>query len=172
MTEGLATSPPVCTDRCDLRASSPDDRKRDREDREDKLTDRIISIDGEGVGDNPHRYVYLAAADEEGPVDEISDDKGLSTEACLSFLFGLPRRALKVGFGLQYDFTKILRDLPNEDLYLLFRPELRKTLLKGGKVIYNPICYKYFKLNYMNGKLTLGPIKKPRDKTRNNVSNT
>jgi hypothetical protein len=83
---------------------------------------RWLGIDGEGVGRKPHRYVMLACSDG----DVIENAKGLGTRECLDFLIGLSTRDVRLcGYYLSYDWTKILADLPDEDLYRLFRPDTR-----------------------------------------------
>lgn len=83
---------------------------------------RWIGVDGEGVGRKPHRYVLLACSDG----DYIEDRRGLSTADCLDFMLDLGTRDARVcGYYLSYDWTKMLSDLPDKDLYALFRPELR-----------------------------------------------
>lgn len=83
---------------------------------------RWIGVDGEGVGRRPHRYVLLACSDG----DYVEDRRGLSTVKCLDFLLDLGSRDGRVcGYYLSYDWTMILRDLDDEALYRLYRPELR-----------------------------------------------
>ena len=89
-----------------------------------------IGIDGEGQGRLPHQYVMLAAADESGTfssVVEAAPGDRLTTKQCLDFILALPVKRYRVfAYSFNYDLTKILQDLDNKSLYLLFRPELRK----------------------------------------------
>ncbi len=88
---------------------------------------RWVGIDGEGIGRKPHRYTLLACSDG----DYIENRKGLSTEQCLEFLLGIGTRDVRLcGYYLSYDWTMILKDMPNRKLYKLLRPELRQR--EGG----------------------------------------
>ncbi len=121
---------------------------------------RIIGIDGEGQGRRPHRYNYIAACDEFGSVwSERAEINGrLTTVQCLNFILGLPRRALVFGYAFVYDLTKILTDLPNKVLHL-FHEERRARIVpnpKGGwRVIYTPVRWKHYHLNFMNRRLSV-----------------
>lgn len=126
------------------------------DDRSRRPIDRIIGLDGEGIGRAPHRYVYLAASDELGRVFETASDNRLSTERCLEFLCALPRRALIVGFSLGYDVAKWLEDLPTKAIYLLMHEELRQRKTPDGHIIYKPILWQGFRINYMNKRFTVG----------------
>lgn len=121
-----------------------------------RSVDRIIGIDGEGIGRNPHRYIYLAGSDEAGVVWETSRLDCLSTELCLEFLCHLPRRSLVVGFALGYDVAKWLQDLPDRAIYLLMHEELRQRLTPDGRIVYKPILWNGFRINYMNKRFTVG----------------
>jgi hypothetical protein len=66
----------------------------------------------------------------------------------------LPNRALCVGYAFVYDLTKMLQGLPDWTLYLLFHEEKRARIVKG-KVVYKPVHWGEYKLNYMNRKLTV-----------------
>jgi hypothetical protein len=89
------------------------------------LENPFLGIDGEGHGRNPHKYTLLACVDEEGEKRYIENLEGLSTVRCLDFLLSLPDDQYIFGYALGYDWTKILADIDNDSLYLLFRPELR-----------------------------------------------
>jgi hypothetical protein len=121
---------------------------------------RIIGIDGEGQGRDPHLYNFLCAADEDGKTWQIGDDprKRLSTEECLTFILSLPERTLIFGFAFLYDLTKILTDLDDNSLYLLFHEKLRAKLTREkGKpsVVYTPVQWQGFSLNFMNRRFTV-----------------
>lgn len=91
---------------------------------------RWLGIDGEGVGRKPHRYVMLACSDG----DVIERQKGLRTTECLDFFLRLSTRDVRMcGYYLSYDWTQILRDLPDESLYRLFRPDTRAKPESEGK---------------------------------------
>lgn len=110
---------------------------------------RWIGIDGEGVGRKPHRYVLLACSDG----DYVEDRKGLSTVDCLEFLLDLGTRDGRVcGYYLGYDWTMIFRDLPDRDIYTLYRPELRQM----GNGTFLRITYKdRYKIHWLAGAVWL-----------------
>ena len=79
---------------------------------------RFIGVDGEAWDkDDDHMYVLLAASTGE----YAFDPKGLSTIRCFEFLLELPRKAVKCGFGLNYDVNMMLRDVPLEQLIRLWK---------------------------------------------------
>jgi hypothetical protein len=125
-------------------------------------SERIIGIDGEGQGRNPHRYFYLAAADEHGKLwtCEPSDKQRITTREALDFILNLPTRSLIVGYAFVYDLTQILRDLPDRKLYRLFHEQsrARPIRLKSGKwrLVYSPVWWAGYKLNYMNRRFSVG----------------
>ena len=83
----------------------------------------------------------------------------LSSKACLDFILSLPDRSLIVGFAFLYDLTKILTDLPDKDIYRLLHEETRARLVKtdnGGRIVYEPVYWEEYSLNYMNRRLTVG----------------
>lgn len=116
-----------------------------------------IGIDGEGQGRKNHRYTLLGASTEDGSRQwYIDNPDGLSTEECLDFILNLPQNNVKTfGYALNYDWTKILEDLPNETLYNLFRPELRQRIgndaVKGPKSVY----WRGYRLNLQGTKFTI-----------------
>lgn len=121
-----------------------------------KVLDRIIGVDGEGMGRGPHLYNYLAAADEAGETWEVAAES-LSSKDILEFLLELPK-AVIVGFSLGYDITKWLADLPDAKIYKLLHPETRRKF-RMGKVIYRSVKWEGYRLNYMNGRFTVGRLK-------------
>lgn len=137
---------------CNLPAS----RHRVRE-KKDAAPPLYIGIDGEGQGRKRHRYTLLGASTEDGSRQwYIDNPDGLTTEECLDFILNLPQNNVKTfGYSLNYDWTKILEDLPNEALYRLFRPELRQRTgadtVKGPK----PIYWRGYRLNLQGTKFTL-----------------
>ena len=123
----------------------------------DTSRDRIIGIDGEGQGRRPHRYFYLAAADELGARWSVSPDGvagRLETTQCLDFILSLPSRSLIVGFAFNYDLTKILMDLDNKSLFKLFHEKTRLRI-RDGRVDYKPVKWRGYKLNYINRKFSV-----------------
>lgn len=80
-------------------------------------------MDGEGLGRKPHRYFLLGCADG----DYIERRSGLRTAECLDFLCDLGTRDARLcGYYLSYDWSMIiLRDMPDDLIHKLLRPELR-----------------------------------------------
>lgn len=118
--------------------------------------ERIIGIDGEGQGRENHVYNFLAAADEHGKVWEIGDDrnKQIPTVDCLDFILELPSRSLIFAFAFLYDLTKILEDLDDRTLYLLFH-EQRRLVVRDGKTFYRSVRWGDYRLNYMNRRFSV-----------------
>lgn len=138
---------------CGLRhkgSRSPSDSKRTH-----ALRRFTVGLDGEGEGRDPHRYTLLAWSDASGRrTAHVADERGLSTERCLRFLFGLPVHARPFGFFLSYDWTKILADLPDALLYRLFRPETRRIPHdEGGGFTWIRWCG--WKLHYQAGMVRI-----------------
>jgi hypothetical protein len=120
-----------------------------------KSREYIIGIDGEGKGRRKHRYVFLAAASDTGKRWSVSNYRGLTTRQCLDFFLSLPSNALVFGFAFKgYDLTKALADIPNYILYDLFNED-RRQIIRKGRIDYRPVTWKGYKLNYINGKLSV-----------------
>lgn len=114
----------------------------------------IVAIDGEGIGRKPHKYTLLARSDSSGKSAHITDQRGLSTERCLEWLLELPNDALGVGYFLGYDWTMILRELPDSSLFRLFRPELRKLPKDEGSG-FSDVLWKGYRLHWMAGMMRI-----------------
>lgn len=139
-----------------------DSRKRGwRERHHPPRTDRIIGIDGEGKGRRPHRYTFLAAADEAGVAWETRAEPGgrIGSEQALTFLVNLPDRALCVSYAFFYDLTKILQDLPDEAIWYLLHEDKRAAML-DGRIVYRAVQWQGFRLNLMNRRFTVQQGKK------------
>lgn len=125
-------------------------------------SERIIGIDGEGQGRRPHRYFYLAGADELGNRWEATPDSEsgrLTTRECLDFILGLPSRSLIVGYAFIYDLTKILQDMTltaagRKGLFLLFHEPYRARKV-DDRIIYKPVKWQGYELNFMNRRFTV-----------------
>lgn len=144
--------------RCGMHASkhrSRNERAPRKDHRSRRPIDRIIGIDGEGIGREPHRYIYLAGCDETGHSWEVGRDNRLSSIECFEFLCSLPQRTLVVGFSLGYDVAKWIEDLPDKAIYALMHEEMRQWLAPNGMVVYRPIHWNGFKINYMNKRFTI-----------------
>ncbi len=121
-----------------------------------RCVDRIIGIDGEGQGRRPHLYTYMAAADEQGYCWEVANEgKQLTTKQGLDFLLTLPRRTLVVAYAFNYDLTKILTDIDNNSLRLLFNEKSRAYRDVDGKIRYATVKWRGYRLDYMNRRFTV-----------------
>jgi hypothetical protein len=94
---------------------------------------RFVGVDGEGIGSDTHKYVLLGIGDR-----HIENPNGLGWKECFSFLYREFLRRGKghafVGFFLGYDFTQILKTLPESRARMLLTIEgkaLRKHRIKG-----------------------------------------
>lgn len=105
---------------------------RPRRDRHEAWRTRpIVALDGEGVDtpDGGHRYTLLAASDGEQLAWIEEWERGLTTEACLQFVFALDaryrarygRQPLYVLYAASYDFTMMLRTLAEHAILQLYR---------------------------------------------------
>lgn len=153
----------VCA-RCDR--PSRDHRSRDRrsymkeynhEHPRDNPSARIIGVDGEGQGRRPHNYFYLAGADELGNRWEATPSEvagRLSTRECLDFLLDLPSRSLIVGYAFLYDLTKILQDLDDRSLFLLFHEQYRARQV-DDRIVYRPVRWEGYDINFMNRRFSV-----------------
>jgi hypothetical protein len=120
----------------------------------------MIGIDGEGKGRRPHRYTYLAAADADGQAWDTRGES-LGTAQCLDLILSLPGRALIAAFAFNYDLTKILADLPNESLWLLFHERSRQRIIKG-RTVYKSVRWGPYRLNYVNRRFSVAMGKRRR----------
>src|SRR5215216_3955585 len=110
---------------------------------------RWIGVDGEGLGRKPHRYYLLACS--EG--DAIERREGLRTIACLEYLLRLGSRDANIaGYFLSYDWTMILRDMPNEKIHALLRPELRARAKDAGGG-FDRVKWRSYRLHYLAGAM-------------------
>lgn len=128
--------------------------KRSPCDKRQEYTHPFVGIDGEGIGRNPHRYVYLAAANDLNKHWHVENPNGLTTRQCLDFLLGLPNCRL-FGYAFGYDLTKMLQDIGNETLYRLMRPSMRHR--SGKKRMRGPreVQWRGYRLNWLNGKFSV-----------------
>lgn len=129
----------------------------------------IVCIDGEGKGDDPHNYVLLCAVDEYGVVrGELTPEPGrseITTRQAFDFLLDLGEVRV-FGFSLGYDYTKILKDLSNLQIYKLVRPETRQRIIatdKGDLVVHDKVYWtdinsgdkQTFELDMIRSRLSL-----------------
>jgi len=120
-----------------------------------------LGIDGEGQGKwpDPHRYVFLACSNEKGDRRwAVRAKKGerLTSEECLDFILSLPQKHTRIfAYSFQYDLTKILTDIPNRDIFLLYRPELRQRPAEQARLGPYPIRWRGYRLNLQASKFTV-----------------
>ncbi len=126
---------------------------------------KFIGIDGEGSGRFPHNYTLLAASYEDNSdswhVVPGAGRKSLTTKECLDMILELPTRRTKVfSFSFNYDITMMLRDLDNESLFHLMRPEMRQ---RSGPDAFKgpyPVYWEGYLLNLQGTKFTVRREKK------------
>src|SRR5205085_11872047 len=116
-----------------------------------------IGIDGEGQGRERHRYVMLAASEENGEQTWVKENpKGLTTIECFDLILSLPtKRARIFSFAFNYDLTKILQDVDSGTLYMLFRPELRARSGKNQHLVPIYVDWNGYQLNMQGTKFVL-----------------
>ena len=125
----------------------------------------FLGIDGEGQGKEDHKYVTLATKSEDGSFqDYIHNPDGLSTEQCLEFILDLPDKTKIFAFAFQYDLTKILKDLPDETLYYLLRPELRRRSKETEHFGPRPVKWNGYLLNVQGTKFVIIHLETGRSK--------
>lgn len=115
-----------------------------------------IGVDGEGIGALPHRYTLMCAATASHELAHVEDLGGLSTRACLDFLLSLPSGRI-AGYYLGYDWTMILRDLPDADIYSLLRPESRaRPESEGGG--FTRVRWRDYRLHFLAGMMQIEAV--------------
>ena len=121
-----------------------------------------LGLDGEGIGRQPHRYVLMCCSDADGrKSDYLEDVSGIPTEQGLTWLLDLASKGHKrreeeahiAGYYLSYDWTMLLRDLPQRTLYRLLRPELRA--LPRGEGGFSAVRWRGFRLHYLSGMMRI-----------------
>jgi len=119
----------------------------------------IVAIDGEGqTRKGKHLYTYMAAVDEHGEVLHTKENpEGLTTKQCLEFFLTLAASGVKRAFGysLGYDYSMMLRDIPDAKLYALFHEEARTYTDDAGKKRVRGVFWAGYKLNLLNRRLTI-----------------
>ena len=115
-----------------------------------------VGVDGEGVEiGGQHRYVLLTWAEDGERGSYVENASGLTTVQCLDFLLGIPNLAKAFGFAFNYDLTMMLRDLPPDVLYRLFRPELRRRIGSRANRGPMPVQWLGYRLNLMGTRFTV-----------------
>lgn len=118
-----------------------------------------MGLDGEGQGEADHVYNMICASDETGErtwtLRSDAPDVALGTYEILAWLMTLPRNARLFTFSFNYDLTKMLKDLPNEVLFKLFRPETRQRLGKDAFKGPRAIIFGSWRFNLQGTKFTV-----------------
>lgn len=115
----------------------------------------FVGVDGEGLGSDPSVYVLLGCGDK-----QIENPEGLSWKECFQFLYtrymelgGAKSNVAFVGFFLGYDFTQILKTLPEERARMLLTEvgqAKRKHRIKGKQP--HPVEYGGWQFDIMGMK--------------------
>jgi hypothetical protein len=118
-----------------------------------------VGVDGEGYS-HGSVYSYMACASTKGTVSTIENLRGIATHQALDFILNLPRtingsRVIPFGFSLGYDYTKILQDLPDRDLWLLARPEERNQEIGPPLPVYFTGGGTRYALNMLGSRLSI-----------------
>lgn len=131
--------------------------ERKRKARASKPPLPFMAIDGEGGGKDAFgRQDYnlmLAVSPDEQLV--LNTGHRLTTIDCFKFILDLPKNVIPVAFGLGYDATQILRDIPSPVLRRIYDPYHNRH---GG---ISPEYWKDYAIQYMPGKyLKIGRVDK------------
>lgn len=138
-----------CQSKCSKNTARRSDRKRHHL--------RFIGVDGEGVDrpDSAHEYVMLSV----GARTLWNAGHVLTLESILSFLwecYTTDPDAVYVGFFLGYDFTSWLRQLPEQQAYLLFTGAGIKSRTSQRKTKANPfpdpVVWEGWEIDIMAGR--------------------
>ncbi|MEK6885164.1 MAG: DNA polymerase, partial [Nanoarchaeota archaeon] len=99
----------------------------------------------------------LAASSEDGTQKwSLKRNSGIKTEEALDFILDLPGKPYGIfAYSFNYDLTKILDDIDNKNLYLLFRPQLRKRKGKDPTFGPKPIEWNDYLINLQGTKFTV-----------------
>lgn len=136
---------------------------RDRSDRlylpRPKKNILYLGIDGEGQGEQDHVYNMICASDETGEHTWILESPdptvALTSVEIFEWMMGFPENARLFAFSFNYDLTKILKDLPDEQLYKLFRPEGRQRLGKDAFKGPRPVPWGEWRFNLQGTKFSI-----------------
>ena len=115
---------------------------------------QFIGVDGEGAGyGREHKYVLLGCGDR-----QIENVDGLNWETCFQFLYECFEEnpdAAFVGFFLGYDFTQILKTLPEERARMLLTDKgvnARKRRNSGGNNKPFPVRFSGWEFDMLPGR--------------------
>ena len=115
----------------------------------------FMAIDGEGGGTDAcerqdYNLMMAVSAEQEFA---LKTGRRLTTIECFEFILKLPKKADLVAFGLGYDATQILRDLPSAVLRRIYDP------YRNGHGGISPEYYRDYAIEYMPGKyLKIGRV--------------
>jgi hypothetical protein len=110
---------------------------------------KFVGVDGEGTGDGyDHAYYVLRAGDQ-----QVTGTPGqpLTSEQCLDFLSRLDFQCTYVIYSGNYDFTMILRGLPEDVVRSLLDRKSREFQGQHG-VKHHPVQWGDYKLEYLPHK--------------------
>lgn len=114
----------------------------------------FIGVDGEGVTSRgTHRYVLFGVGER-----QIEDSSGLNWRDCFEFLYQQYRshtQAAFSGFYLGYDFTQMLKTLPEERARRLLTAQgiaSRRRARSGGNPKPFPVRYAGWEFDYLAGR--------------------
>lgn len=127
-------------------------RKNYKDTRKTLGTRKFVCVDGEGLGDNPDCYVLLGVGQ-----DQYENPNGIEVTEAFEYLYSQFLRwgpgISFVGFYLGYDFTQILKSLPEERARMLLSARgkaLRQTRIKGRDPF--PVEYKGWQFDILGNK--------------------
>jgi hypothetical protein len=114
----------------------------------------FVGVDGEGAGKGEdHKYVLLGCGEE-----FIEDIDGIGWEMAFSFLYSCFQKrptAAFVGFFLGYDFTQILKTLPEDRAIMLLTDRgmnARRRKSSGGNTKPFPVRYANWEFDMLPGR--------------------
>jgi hypothetical protein len=113
---------------------------------------QFVGVDGEGKGSDPSCYILFGIGDR-----HIENPSGLNWKDCFEFLYREYQRRGKgvafVGFFLGYDFTQILKSLPEDRARMLLTIEgraKRKHRVRGKEP--HPVEYDGWQFDILGSK--------------------
>lgn len=111
---------------------------------------KFIAVDGEGMTINgEHKYILFGVGSE-----QIENPDGLEWKEIFEFLYSKRKdNTAFVGFFLGYDFTQIIKSLPEDRAYMLITSEgraLRKHRIKGKAP--HPVEYRGWQFDMLGFK--------------------
>lgn len=109
---------------------------------------RFVGVDGEGMGEGyAHDYYVLRAGQR-----LLRTGQPLQPEECLNLLSRLDARDTHVIFAGNYDFTMILRRLPNDTIAEILNRRARAYTDDNGRTSFRPVRWNGYRIEYMPHK--------------------